>query len=80
MASMGLVGLPTGDYGDYILEQLIKFPAGKHDDAVDMCAMMARAVDEAFPMFVDPPETDVPIDRWDRAFGDSDGDYDWAVG
>jgi hypothetical protein len=80
MASMGLVGLPVGDYGDYILEQLLKFPAGKHDDAVDMCALMARAVDEAFPMFIQAEPEPEKIDRWDRAFGDNDDSYDWAVG
>lgn len=76
MASMGLIGLPKNDYGDYILEQLIKFPAGKNDDAVDMCALMARAVDEAFPMFSPaPPEVEVKRDRWTDAYDDDQNEW-----
>ena len=79
MASMGLVGLPVGEYGDYILEQLIKFPAGKHDDAVDMCALMARAIDEAHPMLTAIPQEAETRDRWDKAFDDDDNYDDWKV-
>ena len=79
MASMGLVGLPKNDYGDYVLEQLIKFPAGKHDDAVDMCALMARAIDEAHPMLTAIPQDETPIDHWDRAFNDDDDEDSWKV-
>ena len=79
MASMGLVGLPNGDYGDYILEQLIKFPAGKYDDAVDMCALMARAIDEAFPMFEDMPEPVRKVDRWEKAFEKQDEPTHWMA-
>ena len=79
MASMGLVGLPVGDYGDYVLEQLIKFPAGKHDDAVDMCALMARAIDEAHPMLTAVPQEEEKPDRWEMAFDDEDDEDNWKV-
>ncbi|MBT8439838.1 MAG: terminase family protein [Gammaproteobacteria bacterium] len=78
MASMGLVGLPLNDYGDYILEQLIKFPAGKYDDAVDMCALMARAIDEAHPMLTAIPQDETKPDRWEKAFDDDEEDT-WKV-
>jgi predicted phage terminase large subunit-like protein len=46
-ASMGQVYVPYGPVGDAIIEQLVSFPLGKHDDDVDMCGMMARVLHEA---------------------------------
>jgi len=48
-AAMGLVSLPEGPEGDRMLEQLIAFPAGKHDDFVDALGTIGRAIDEAHP-------------------------------
>ena len=79
LASMGLVGIANTEYGDYCLEQLIKFPAGKYDDAVDMLALFARVVDEAHPMLAMTVVPDKTRDRWDKAF-DNDGNVDsWKV-
>jgi hypothetical protein len=79
MAEMGLVGLPNNEYGDYCLEQLIKFPAGKHDDVVDMLALLARAVDEAHPQLMGMTSAPERIkDRWDRAF-DDEQEYNWKT-
>jgi len=81
LAQMGLVGLPNTEYGNYCLEQLMKFPAGKHDDAVDMLALVARAVDETHPMLTAPPAPKKKRrDRWDRAFERLDGgDDSWKT-
>ena len=46
-AAMGLVSLPDDEYGERVLSQLLSFPAGKHDDAVDMCSLMGSAIDQA---------------------------------
>ena len=79
LSQMGLVGLPNTDYGDYCLDQLVKFPAGKHDDAVDMMALIARAIDEAHPRLNVPLSLDDgPKDRWDKAFDDDD-DINWKT-
>jgi hypothetical protein len=51
-ASMGKVWLPDNDAGHRILTQLLQFPAGKYDDAVDMCGLMARAIDQTHPATV----------------------------
>lgn len=48
-AAMGLVSLPEGPEGDRMLDQLIAFPAGKHDDFVDALGTIGRAIDEAHP-------------------------------
>jgi predicted phage terminase large subunit-like protein len=46
-AAMGLVSLPDDEYGERVLSQLLSFPAGKFDDAVDMCSLMGSAIDQA---------------------------------
>ena len=81
MCQMGLVGLPNTEYGDYCLEQLVKFPAAKHDDVVDMLALIARAIDEAHPMLSMPPAPPKKRrDRWDRAFERAEaGEYNWKT-
>lgn len=46
-AAMGLVSLPETEAGERVLSQLLTFPAGKHDDAVDVCSLMGMAIDAA---------------------------------
>ena len=78
MASMGRVGLPDNDYGHRVLAQLLGFPSGKHDDAVDMVGMMARAIDQAHPAMALTATRKVVTDKWDRAF-DSDEGSSWRL-
>lgn len=66
LAQMGLVGIADSDYGQHVLDQLIAFPAGKFDDAVDMSALMGRAVHEAHPMLEPKPEPPKDLDMWGR--------------
>lgn len=76
MASMGRVGLPDNDYGHRVLAQLLGFPAAKHDDAVDMCGLMARVLDQAHPAMAVVNKPRVVKDRWDKAFeGDEGGSW-----
>ena len=42
---MGKVYLPKNELGEAILDQLLRFPAGKHDDKVDVCGLIGRAID-----------------------------------
>ncbi len=53
-ASMGLVSLPTTEEGERVLSQLLSFPAGKYDDAVDACSLMGMAIDQAHSAIVKP--------------------------
>lgn len=46
-AAMGLVSIPETEDGERVLAQLLSFPAGKYDDAVDVCSLMGRAIDQA---------------------------------
>jgi predicted phage terminase large subunit-like protein len=59
-AAMGEVSLLEGDMGERVLTQLLKFPAGKNDDAVDVCGMIGRALDEAHPAIV-PVKTEAEL-------------------
>ena len=54
MAALGMVWIPEGPEGDAIIDELIKFPAGKHDEEVDCCAIMGRAIAMAHPALVEP--------------------------
>lgn len=63
-AAMGKVWIPEGPEGDAFLDELIRFPAGKHDDDVDNASLIGRALDEAHPAVKAPvPETKTK-DRW----------------
>jgi predicted phage terminase large subunit-like protein len=77
-AAMGEVSLRDDDMGERVLNQLIAFPAGKHDDAVDVCGMMGRALDMAHPAIV-PIETPKAKTFTDyRGASDGGGDS-WRV-
>lgn len=58
--AMGRVHLPEGEAGDVPLDEYLRFPAGKHDDEVDVASLIGRALDETHPAIV-------------RAAGKSDG-------
>ncbi len=52
MAAMGQVEIADTEYGEHVLSQLLQFPAGSKDDAVDMAALMGMAIDQAHPAMV----------------------------
>lgn len=58
-AAMGTVHLPEGPEGDAIVDEYVRFPAGKHDDDVDAGSLIGRALDMAHPAIV-PPEAPKP--------------------
>jgi hypothetical protein len=73
-ASMGKVWLPDNEGGHRILNQLLQFPAGKLDDAVDMCGLMARAIDQTHPA------TQVKVETKGRDdWGDDREESSWKV-
>lgn len=53
-AAMGMVCIPEGVEGDAVLSELLKFPAGKHDDDVDCASLIGRALDDVHPAIVAP--------------------------
>lgn len=48
LASQGKVHIPNTPWGEDLITQLLKFPAGKHDDKVDVCGLFGRLLDQTF--------------------------------
>lgn len=73
MASMGKVHIPNTDWGDRLINQLVAFPAGEYDDAVDVCALIALALSDAHPAIEKTVIDQQPqVDAWGRRFRDND--------
>jgi predicted phage terminase large subunit-like protein len=53
-AAMGRVHLPASREGDAVLDEYVRFPAGKHDDDVDAGSLIGRALDMTHPAIVRP--------------------------
>lgn len=51
-AAMGKVNIVEGPEGDAVIEEYIRFPAGKHDDEVDCGSLIGRALDDVHPAIV----------------------------
>lgn len=76
-ASMGAVRFEPGAEVD----EFVRFPAGRHDDEVDVAGLIGRALDEAHPAIAAAvPVVRPKIDRWARAFGDhGEGSDTWKT-
>lgn len=48
LASQGKVHIPNTPWGEELITQLLKFPAGKYDDKVDVCGLFGRLLDQTF--------------------------------
>ena len=75
MAAGGRVKIADTEYGHHLLTQLLQFPAGKLDDAVDMAALMGMAIDIAHPAVVTQTEKPKARDAWD----DDREESNWKV-
>ena len=70
LAANGKVAFPQAPWANDVLDQLIRFPAGKHDDAVDCCTLIGRAVYDAHPAIITPAvNPGRPNDRYSRNRG-----------
>jgi predicted phage terminase large subunit-like protein len=57
----GTVLFPAGSlFEEKIKPELLVFPAGEHDDVVDLCALAARAAAKFFAPALPPPPTEAP--------------------
>ena len=74
-ASMGMVSLPAGPDGDAVLDEYLRFPAGKHDDEVDCASLIGRVLDEAHPALVSAAAKPPKRDRWDSDDDETDEDF-----
>jgi predicted phage terminase large subunit-like protein len=60
--SMGKVYFPQDPWAERVINQCVGFPAGKHDDAVDACALIGLALAEAWSPGR-PPKRGVEMQR-----------------
>ena len=60
IAAMGDVSIPDTPAGEYLLDQLLKFPAGRHDDGVDACAALGRYLHKIWEATPPRPEQKPP--------------------
>lgn len=72
MAAAGKVHIPNTEWGGRLLDQLVAFPAGKHDDAVDVLALFAMAIQSAHPAIIDKVPDEPARDLWGRLRDDGD--------
>lgn len=79
MASMGRVWIPEGPEGDDVIDQYLKFPAGKNNDEVDAASLIGRAIADAHPAVIPPQEKKRHVDRWDKAFNQDDEEDTWKT-
>ncbi len=71
-ASMGNVFFePGADLSEFLV-----FPAGKHDDEVDVASLMGRVLDQVHPAIVKTPEQAKPRDMWATKDAET---ADWKV-
>jgi predicted phage terminase large subunit-like protein len=65
MCAQGVVLFPETDWAERVIGQLLKFPAAKHDDAVDACGLFGRHMDQAW----NTPQKKMPEPRKRRDYG-----------
>ena len=63
MCSVGKVHFPKTEWAERVIDQLLRFPSGKHDDAVDTCGLFGRYVDKTWKAIV--PKEPKPM-TWDQ--------------
>lgn len=75
--AMGKVWFPDNEHGKRLVTQMLAFPAGVHDDAVDCVALMALALDQAHPAVVSPPEVRKKRDAYET--DDDEEELTWRT-
>ncbi len=61
--SMGKVYFPKTDWADTLTRQMLRFPAGVHDDGVDVLSLIGRALDELHTPNIKPTPVKEDITR-----------------
>lgn len=78
-AEMGMVSFPDSPMGREIVEQIVSFPTGKHDDKVDAAALMGLALERAHPaVMATEPEPRKQPDDYQRGW-EADTSDEWKV-
>jgi len=67
-ASMGKVFLPNTVWGDDLISQLLRFPAGLNDDKVDVCSLFGMAIDKTIGKISPARHNEAKIGDYDGMF------------
>ena len=63
LASVGKIRFPRTAWAEHVIDQLLRFPSGRHDDAVDTCSLFGRMLEKTW---AGPrPVQKKPLD-WDK--------------
>ena len=76
---MKRVKIADTEYGHRLLRQMLNFPGGQLDDAVDMAALMGMAIDQAHPAVITPPEPELEAGKDYKFVDDEDEVKGWRV-
>lgn len=71
MSAQGQILFPETEWAERVVDQLLRFPATKHDDAVDACGLFGRYMDRAWNT---PAEKMEKKPRHGADYGDPDDD------
>lgn len=52
----GRIYWPEVEWADRVIDQCLRFPGAKHDDAVDTCSLFGRGIDKTWAAIPRPPE------------------------
>lgn len=64
LCELGKVSIPLTEWGEDVVTNLLKFPAGANDDDVDMCTLLGLAVTQGIAATVPEPEPDEETDGY----------------
>lgn len=77
LLEQGLIHIPLTEWGEGLVAELMKFPAGEHDDQVDMCSLLGLAVTQGIAATT-PVETTTEVQS--EAYGTIESqDKDWML-
>ena len=79
LCAMKRVKIADTEYGHRLLRQMLNFPGGQLDDAVDMAALMGMAIDQAHPAVIAPPEPELEPGKDYKFVDDEDEVKGWRV-
>lgn len=75
LAAQGKVYIPETSWGERLIQQLLKFPEGKYDDAVDVCGLFGRLLNQTFG----PKELIKSLETVKDAYGLDEEEESWRV-
>lgn len=79
LLSQGKVYIPYGEWGDALVMQLLQFPAGKHDDKVDVCGLIGRLISKMItPVKAQVVKDISPKDSYEMD-SDDEGESNWKT-